>query len=74
MNEDPRAGDRDTAAERFRRIARLNILLLVVIGPIVIAAGLIYLGLTWLVVALMILFPLSVAYLVYLMRRFAKPS
>lgn len=70
--EDDRAADRDAAAERFRRIARFNILLLLVLGPLGIAVALIYLGLTWLVVALMILLPLNVLYLAYLMRRLKR--
>ena len=58
--------------ERFRRVFRRAILLVIVAGTFSIAGGLIYLGLTWIVMLQIVLVPLTGAYLAYLLRRFAN--
>ena len=47
---------------------------LLVVMEILIALSAIYVGLTWIVIALLAGMPITAAYLAYLMRKFAKPS
>ena len=69
----PAAAPADQAAiERFRRVLLFNIGALVVLEA-GLALGTVWLGFSWFVVALMAFVAFTVAYLVYLVRRFTTP-
>jgi hypothetical protein len=58
--------------KRFRLIATAGIVMLALM-EIVIALSAIWLGFTWIVVALLVGMPILAIYLAYLIRLFAKP-
>jgi protein-S-isoprenylcysteine O-methyltransferase Ste14 len=69
-NREPRTTDAETVT-RFRRILLVNVALLAVVG-VAIAASAVWVGWSRFVVALLIFFAITIAYLVYVMQRFTR--